>query len=165
MRGQLDGAVRGQLLPGGDPIEVLRNLVRLMRGGSTFGAALRTPLALVVGKFDTLAELADVEGGPLAPVMGNLGASFHLDPSMEPAFLRDDADRLQAELESLLVRLNARSLLNLVDASFVDRRLFAVSALGALPDSEYVSARGIAPFRVLDPLKWALARTGVIPES
>ncbi len=165
VRGQLDGAVRGQLLPGGDPIEVLRNLVRLMRGGSTFGAALRTPLALVVGKFDTLAELADVEGGPLAPVMGNLGASFHLDPSMEPAFLRDDADRLQAELESLLVRLNARSLLNLVDASFVDRRLFAVSALGALPDSEYVSARGIAPFRVLDPLKWALARTGVIPES
>ncbi|MCW2606751.1 MAG: hypothetical protein JWO60_1444 [Frankiales bacterium] len=166
VRGQLDGTVDTQQLQGGDPVEVLRNLIRLMRGGSSFGPALTTPLALVVGKFDTLAELADVEGGPMAPVMGNPGATFNLDPSLEPVFLRDDADRLQAELESLLVRLNARSLLNLVDASFEHRRLFAVSALGALPaDSESVSARGIAPFRVLDPLKWALSRTGLIPES
>lgn len=166
VRGQLEGSVDVGQMQGGDPVDVLRNLVRLMRGGSTFGPRLTTPLALVVGKFDTLAELADVEGGTLREVMGNPGATFNLDPSMEAHFLRDDADRLQAELESLLVRLNARSLLNLVDASFEHRRMFGVSALGDLPaDSESVSVRGIAPFRVLDPLKWALARTGVIPET
>ncbi len=166
VRGQLDGAVDTQQLQGGDPVEVLRNLIRLMRGGSAFGPPLTTPLALVIGKFDTLAELADVEGGPMRPVMGNVGATFNLDPSLEPTFLLEDADRLQAELESLLVRLNARSLLNLVDASYEHRRLFAVSALGALPaDAESVSARGIAPFRVLDPLKWALSRTGLIAQA
>ncbi len=164
VRGQLEGVVDAQSITGGDPVEVLGNLVRLMRGGVPFGEPLRTPLALVVAKFDTLAELAHVEGSPLSSIMGNRGAAFSRDPSMAQAFDTTDALLLQAEVESLLVRLQARNLLNLADSSFTDRRLFAVSALGNLPaDASTVSARGIAPFRVLDPFKWALARTGVVP--
>ncbi len=163
VRGQLEGAVPPQVQPGGDPVVVLRNLVRLIRGGVPFGEPVRTPLALVIAKFDTLAELATVEGGPLTDVMANAGATFNLDPSLAADFDRSDADRLQAELQSLLSRLHAGSLLRLVEQSFAEHRLFAVSALGALPaDADSLSPRGIAPFRVVDPLKWALSRTGMI---
>lgn len=166
IRGQLEGVAAPQRMDSGDPLEVLRNLIRLMHGGLAFGERLQIPLALVLAKFDTLAELAHIDGAPLASIMRNPGATFNLDPSMDPDFDRADAARLQAEVESLLVRLQARTLLNLVDSSFAERQLFAVSALGALPsDAQRVSARGIAPFRVLDPLKWAFARTGVISYS
>ena len=167
VRGQLEGVIAPQQqVAGGDPLDVLRNLVRLMRSGAPFGERLKTPLAVVLAKFDSLTELADVEGGPLSAVMANPGAAFNRDESLELGYDHRDAALLQAEVESLMSRLQARPLLNLVDTSFELRQLFAVSALGALPfDADRVSPRGIAPFRVLDPLKWALARNGVIPWS
>jgi len=38
-------------------------------------------------------------------------------------------------------------------------RYFAVSALGESPEGDMIHAGGIAPFRVLDPFKWAMQVT------
>ena len=165
IQAQLAGLVPDQRLNGGEPVAVLGNLIRLIRGGSLLGGGrLSTPLALVVAKFDVLAQLADVEGSPLESIMDNRGASYNIDPSLEPHLDAEDLSRLQAEVESLLTKLHAQSLLNLADSAFDIRQTFAVSALGALPYSaDRVNFHGIAPFRVLDPLKWAFARRGIIP--
>lgn len=162
---QLAGLLPDQRLTGGDPVAVLGNLIRLVRGGPLLGGArLATPLALVLAKFDVLAQLAEVQGSPLESVMDNRGASYNIDPSLDPQLDLDDAARLAAEVESLLARLHGQALLNLVDDSFDTWHTFAVSALGALPYSaDRVNVHGIAPFRVLDPLKWVLARRGTIP--
>ncbi len=165
IRAQLAGVVQDQRITGGDPVTVLNNLVRLIQGGSSVAAGrISTPLALVVAKFDVLADLAEVEGSPLEDIMDNRGAAYNLDPSLDPAVDVQDLLRLQAEVESLLTKLNARNLLNLAESYFETRQTFAVSALGDHPFSaQSVSVRGIAPFRVLDPLRWALARTATIP--
>jgi hypothetical protein len=147
-----------------DPVVVLRHLMRLMGSRSMLGDALAPALAVVVAKFDTLQELATVEDGPLSEEMSNLGARFNLDPSLEPTFSFADSDGLQAEVGSLLKKVHAQPLLNLINESFGKHQLFAVSALGHLTeDAARVSARGIAPFRVLDPLKWVLALQGIVP--
>ena len=162
---QLAGLVPDQRLRGGDPVTVLGNLIRLIRGGPLLGGArLNTQLALVLAKFDVLAQLAEVQGSPLESIMDNRGASYNIDPSLDRHLDLADLARLQAEVESLLTKLHAQSLLNLVENTFTIRQTFAVSALGALPYSaDRVNFHGIAPFRVLDPLKWVLARKGTIP--
>lgn len=164
IRSQLAGLVP-ETAVGAQPLEVLSNLVSLMHGGRTMSAQrLDTPFGLVVSKFDTLHQLVQVRGAGWGPVMDNPGAAFNCDPGpAEPTLSTRDADLLQAEVHSLLTRLQAQSLLNKVEESFSERRLFAVSALGAPPaNPEVVNRRGIAPFRVVDPLRWALSRSGVL---
>ena len=165
IRAQLAGVVQETSMTGADPSAVLTNLIRLIRGGASVGGGqLPTPFALVVAKFDVLADLAEVEGSPLSHIMDNRGAAYNLDPSLEQGVDEDDQQRLEAEVESLLIKLNARNLLNMVQNLFVTHRTFAVSALGDHPFSaQSTNARGIAPFRVLDPVRWALARSGAIP--
>jgi hypothetical protein len=157
IRQQLAGVVPDQRALGGDPYDVLTNLARLMRGESN---AIRTPLAVVVAKFDTLAELRNVAGAPLAAALRHAGAAYSRDPSLNaPDYDHEDGELLSAEVSSLLTRLDARPLLSLVGREFGDSRMFAVSALGAAPTGQTLHPRGIAPFRCLDPLKWVLSRT------
>jgi hypothetical protein len=157
---EISRLIRG-LLPaadkvGSDPVSVLDNLARLLRHG-TGGQAVQVPVGVVLSKFDVLQELSEVEHPTWAPVMRNRGAAFQRDPSMKSVvFDRDDAVLLALEVDALLDRLQAKGLLNLLDHTFTHVRVFAVSALGRQPVGERLHGSGIAPFRVLDPLKWVL---------
>lgn len=162
---QLTGIVKA---PGGQRLEtlgVLANLARLMRGSQSLSSApITTPLALVLGKFDTLHELKRVEGSKWLPVVTNVGAAISRDPSLDGAeYDVDDAQLLQAEVEGMLTELGARPLLNFAHSNFATLQLFAVSSLGAPPSlANDINPRGLAPFRVLDPLRWVLYNQGVL---
>ena len=43
----------------------------------------------------------------------------------------------------------------MLDETAETYRFFAASALGESPDGKMIHSGGIAPFRVLDPIKWA----------
>jgi hypothetical protein len=164
IRRQLAGVIPEQSAVGGDPLSVLGNLVRLMR---TSDQPIATPLAVVLAKFDTLQELRSVVGSPWQAVMANAGAAYSRDTSLNRPPIYDDEDGrlLDAEVASLLSRLNAHQMLNRVRQEFALSRLFAVSALGSAPVGQALHPRGIAPFRCLDPLKWILSRQGVLDRT
>ena len=164
IRLQLAGVISEQAAVGGDPMSVLGNLVRLMR---TSEQPIAIPLAVVLAKFDTLHELGAVVGSPWQAAMANAGAAYSRDPSLNrpPAYDEADGRLLDAEVSSLLTRLNARALLNRVRQEFSNNRMFAVSALGAASVGQALHPRGIAPFRCLDPLKWLLAGQGVLDRT
>jgi hypothetical protein len=164
VRRQLAGVVPEQSAVGGDPMSVLGNLVRLMRTGDQ---PITTRLAIVLAKFDLLQELSNVVGSPWQAAMANAGAAYSRDPSLNRPLAYDEADGrlLDAEVTSLLTRLNARPLLNRVRQEFAHSRMFAVSALGAAPVGQALHPRGIAPFRCVDALKWILADQGVVDQT
>ncbi len=146
---------------GGEPLQVLDNLSRIIRGDDQ--SRVQVPLAVVLSKFDALRELQRVPDSSWDGVMNNTGAAINRDASPEPHFDPDDADLLQAEVTSILARLNEQAVINRLEAEFACTRLFAVSALGAPPKGRGLHAQGIAPFRCLDPLKWVMSRTGAVP--
>jgi hypothetical protein len=122
-------------------------------------------LALIISKFDTLQLLRATDwSNDYTAIMQNAGAAFFRDPG--PYGVPDETD-------SRLMHEEVRSLLMMVDQSPLvasvhragrrgGHRFFAVSALGDPPNGRVLNARGIAPFRCLDPLRWVLADTGVL---
>jgi hypothetical protein len=155
IRQQLVGVVPEQRALGGDPVAVLENVARLADPGEP---RVRTPLAVALAKFDTLYELRRVAGSPLAAAMRNAGAAYSRDPSLNsPQYDEHDGALLDAEIRSLLARMNGQALINRIGQQFARTRLFAVSALGAAPTGQSLNARGITPFRCLDPLKWIMS--------
>nr|WP_286980674.1 hypothetical protein [Corynebacterium sp. UBA5992] len=148
-------ATQGEL--GASPLDVLRNLLILVGEDAP-------PLAVTVSKFDTLQKLELVSGTEWAKIMGNHGAAFRRDTGWNFSF--DDAQILDLEVESLLLLMQADDLVNTVhrigkreEGAF---QYFAVSALGESPQGEELSRSGIAPFRVLDPIRWLLSSRGVM---
>jgi hypothetical protein len=98
-----------------------------------------------------------VEGSTWLPVVNNVGAAVNRDPSLDAIYDPDDAELLEAEVEGILADLGAQPLLNYARSNFSTVRLFAISSLGAPPSlANDINPRGIAPFRVLDPLRWVL---------
>jgi hypothetical protein len=158
IKNQLRGLVPDQTL-GGEPWVVLKNTLRLVQGG--------TPrLAVILSKFDTLQALRKIKGGgEWSSIMRNAGAAFFRDPGPTVATSNDmDGEQLHEEVRSLLIKLAAGALVNRVEVAGArgGYRFFAVSALGDSPKGESLNPRGIAPFRCLDPLRWAMAPTGVL---
>jgi len=145
---------------GGLPRTVLNNLLELL------GPA-RPPLGIVVSKFDALQRLSEVQDQSWSHVMRNLGAGYLRDPGIDAKdFDTKDGELVSLEVESLLHRLNARELLitlrNPPGGGSFDYRFFAVSALGHPTEGTKLSEFGISSYRVLDPVKWALSRRGII---
>lgn len=160
VRDQLQDLIPAQLHEGGDPAVVLNNLNLLIGAG-------RPRLAVVLSKFDTMQALRKVEGTGLSRIMSNMGAAFMRDPgAQQTSFDLEDAALLHAEVRSLLQRLGATNLVTAVErpnsGRTLDHRFFTVSALGAPTDGEQLHDRGIASFRCLDPIRWALHRDGVL---
>lgn len=144
---------------GGDPLSVLERTIELMQGGSP-------RLAVVMAKFDIVHQRAGVEvNDDLAAILRNLGAAFGTDAS--PLAPADDAESefLHEEIRSLLLRLDQRAFLTDVRQAPGEHRFFAVSALGESPHGEKLDTGGIVPFRCLDPLRWVLAGTGMLPRG
>ncbi|MGJ3509665.1 hypothetical protein [Enemella sp. A6] len=161
VRDQLRDLIPAQLHEGGDPALVLENLHRLIGPG-------QPRLGVVLSKFDTMQALRDVEGTQLSRIMSNSGAAFIRDSGLTlgPALNPVDADQLHAEVRSLLQRLGAGHIVTAVERPHsgrsLDHRFFVVSALGAPTDGQNLHDHGIASFRVLDPIRWALQREGVL---
>lgn len=154
---RLKGLVPAQQV-GGDPKQVLQSTLALLQGGAP-------RLAVIMSKFDTVQALREVEGrGDWAEIMRNAGAAFFRDPGPLGHVDPLDGALLHEEVRSLLIRLGQGQLVSRLEA--VGRRggyrFFALSALGDPPRGQSLSARGIAPFRCLDPLHWALAETGML---
>ncbi|WP_297007708.1 hypothetical protein [uncultured Corynebacterium sp.] len=177
IRTYLQGIIPPQALTGGDPESVLRNLFRILEGA-------RPKLAVTISKFDTLQKLSETTGSQWSQIMGNNGAAFRRDSGW--TYDRNDQRLLHMEIESLLRFMEADRLVNLIgqdygwtqDAAnpggqhFSEPHIrpdlwqyFAVSALGESPRGEKLSRHGIAPYRVLDPVRSILAPYGVFEES
>ena len=141
---------------GGDGMRVLRHVLSLMNGHSPTGKT-SIPIAVALSKADVLQSLRDVEGVEWQDIMNRPGAALQRDPSLQGAgFDRADGELLHWEVLGLLERLNAVVLTSLLTERAENFQFFAVSALGAAPEGSALDAGGIAPFRVLDPFKWAL---------
>lgn len=160
IRAKVQDLVPTQLRLGGDPNVVLGNLLNII-GTAT------PPLAVILSKFDAMHELRNVDDVHWQSIMSNSGAAFMRDPSLDHAsYDHADGELLHEEVRSLLHRLNANHLVLSLEqpnsGHKIPYRYFAVSALGESPRGETVNARGIAPFRCVDPVKWILSLNGVI---
>ena len=138
--------------------EVLDTTLNLVSQGSP-------RFAMIISKFDTLQLLrtAEYETGFTA-IMQNSGAAFFRDPGPYGRPNNEDGRLLDEEVRSLLLLVDQGPLVASVQRAGRGGRcrFFAVSALGEPPNGEVLNARGIAPFRCLDPLRWALSDTGVL---
>ncbi|WP_155992010.1 hypothetical protein [Nocardioides sp. URHA0032] len=160
IRHMLSDAVPSDSRVGGDGTAVLQHLLSLMTGKKV-GARTGIPLAVVLSKFDTMQELRRVEGTEWSRIMNRPGSPLQRDPSLRSAwFDAADADLLHMEVRALLDRLEATGVTAMIEESAESYRYFAVSALGASPEGEMLHSGGMAPFRVLDPFKWALQVAG-----
>jgi hypothetical protein len=160
----------GRLIPtgiktGGDPDIVLKAVERIVGHRQPE----RLMFAVAITKFDSLHLLetldTDVEW---QAIMSNPGSAFRRDAQRTSIIHRSDGNTLAKgsgedgkllhfELVSLLQRLNSRFYNKLNELGW-QYTLFAVSALGSMPQSKTrKSPRGMTPFRCLDPVLWILA--------
>lgn len=159
IRDQLQDLLPSQSVSGGDPRGVLNNLMMAVGRG-------QPKLAVILSKFDALRVLRNVEGSEWSMTMSNSGAAYLRDTSDDERYNELDGRLLHEEVRSLLIALNAGSMVAAVEnpASqlHLDRRYFVVSALGAPPSGQRLHARGIAPFRCADPVRWVTSSFGVL---
>lgn len=159
IRDQLRDLLPPQSWGGGDPRSVLSNLLLAVGQG-------RPRLAVIVSKFDTLRVLSEVEGSAWSQVMSNPGAAFMRDSSATWQYDELDGQLLHEEVRSLLLRLQGGSIVAAIENPSSGVRLhyryFVVSSLGQPPTGNRLNARGIAPFRVPDPLRWVTAGFGAL---
>ncbi|GAA1201063.1 TRAFAC clade GTPase domain-containing protein [Brevibacterium paucivorans] len=151
---RLNDLVPTQARSSGSPVQVLDNLQRRI------GATQPTPrVGIALSKFDVMQTLADIDDQDWSRVMANRGSAM-----MRERLTSDDAETdqllLHQEVKSLLLRMGADEIVNKIEnphtGQQIPHRFFAISALGYAPVGEQVSSLGIAPFRVLDPLQWAM---------
>lgn len=159
IRDQLQDLLPPQPFSGGEPRSVLGNLLVAVNPG-------QPKLAVILSKFDVLRALRDVQGSEWSLVMSNGGAAFLRDTSDGKQYDDVDGQLLDQEVRSLLVRLHGGSIVSAVENPSAGARLatryFAVSALGHPPTGNRLHARGIAPFRCVDPARWVTSQFGVL---
>jgi hypothetical protein len=144
--------------PGGDPKSVLDTTLDLIGGGGP-------RIGVILSKFDSMQALRTVDGGgEWTAIMQNAGSTLFRDLGPTVWSNGIDGELLHEEVRSLLLKLEAAPFVATVERRASGgrpdgHRFFAVSALGEPPVGADLSARGIAPFRCLDPLRWALPPT------
>ena len=150
------GLIPDALELGADGVKILGQVVDLMNG-HRLGVKSPIRLAVIVSKFDVLQILRVHAGSAWAQAMNRPGAPVQRDPSMRAArYDPDQAELLDQEIRGLLELMGAGSLQHMLEESVDTYQFFGVSALGQAPDGEILHAGGIAPFRAVEPLKWAL---------
>jgi hypothetical protein len=159
IRDQLQDLLPAQMFSGGDPRSVLNNVMSAIGRG-------QPRLAVILSKFDALRLLRDVEGSEWSLIMSNAGAAYLRDTSDAQHYDDVGGRLLHEEVRSLLMRLNAGSMVAAVENPSSGMRLahryFVVSSLGQPPSGNRLHARGIAPFRCADPVRWATSSFGLL---
>jgi hypothetical protein len=159
IRDQLEDLLPTQMFGGGDPRAVLNNVMLAIGRGEP-------KLAVILSKFDALRVLRDVEGSEWSLIMSNSGAGYLRDTSDAQRYDETGGQLLHEEVRSLLTRLNAGSMVAAVENPSTGMRLahryFVVSALGQPPSGDRLHARGIAPFRCADPVRWVTSSFGLL---
>lgn len=162
IRAMLARLVPDETRVGGDPRVVLSSLGRQL--GQHRPLPSNVPIAVVLSKFDVMQQLREVRDSQWRTIMQQQGAAFLRDPHYRTAGYNDaDGRLLDAEVRSLLELLGGQGLLAQTSQLSRVTRYFAVSSLGQHTRGERIHDRGISPFRCLEPVKWLLARRGVIP--
>jgi hypothetical protein len=155
IRDMLADIVPEPTLIGGESVDVLRYVLGLMTSRVP-GGRTKIPIAVVLSKVDVLQKLSQVTGTKWAAIMDRPGSPLQRDPSlMTPHYDDEDGRLLHAEVDGLLEMLGARTIRTMLKETADTYRFFAASALGESPDGGMVHSGGIAPFRALDPIKWA----------
>ena len=98
--------------------------------------------------------------------MSNSGASYLRDTSTSGQYDEIEGQLLHEDVRSLLLRLHGGAIVTAVENPSTGvpllHRYFVVSALGHPPVGNQLNARGIAPFRCADPLRWVTSGYGVL---
>ena len=116
------------------------------------GQRIDKPLAIVFTKMDTLLQSLK-ETSPLLR-----------SPPRNRYFDEADSLAVHAEIQRLLARWEGSRIDHIARLNYRTYRYFGVSALGETPtEDNRVSARGIRPYRVTNPVLWLLAQFGTIP--
>lgn len=150
------------------PEQILANLHEVAGAVRQGGADQLPPVGVILCKFDVLQrELRKLGDGEWDELLSNPGAAYMRDQSLvSTGYDEADAELLSLEVRSLLDKLGAQHFLNAVTRTprglEQQHRFFAVSALGHTPRTAALSSFGLTPFRVLDPVKWVLARKGAL---
>lgn len=114
---------------------------------------IKTPLAIALSKTDALNGMFP-EHSPLR--------RRHEHPG---AYDDSDGRHVHDEVRAWLQHWHGAEFDNIVANNFSDYRYFGLSALGTPPDGRTLSAAGVHPLRVEDPLLWLLARFNLIPTA
>lgn len=159
VRDSLHGLIAPQVGSTHKPIEVLSTVLNLVGEGDPL-------IAVVLSKFDSLQELRRIPNQPIAQIMGNAGAAVMRDPSPDVICDVNDITLVHHEVRGLLTILGAGNLVKAVENPARGRpfqhRFLAASSLGGATNGRRLAEEGIAPFRCLDPLAWALAAKGAL---
>jgi hypothetical protein len=141
--------------PADDPLDVIRRVTSLLRAKLARPASKRLPqaVAVAVTKIDALRP-AIAQHSPLHQGRPRTG---QLD--------RTDRALVDEQVRSLLERWGAGSLDRQLASDYRSHGLFALSALGHIPQDKVIDPAGITPYRVEDPLLWLLRRFHMISAS
>lgn len=170
IRNLLAGSVPMDAVSTAEPVAVLKNVVRAI-------GAHRPEIALTLAKFDIMQEIPRLNLSSTSAissdsvdwkqVMDNLGAAFRRAGSRHAKpYDAADAELLHQETHSMLLSLGAREMFNVLNQPTLglephDYRCYVVSSLGASPTGEHIDDSGIAPFRLLDPLRAQFSKLGL----
>jgi len=153
-------AVLPTLVPGADtPANVLARVTSLLYGSLRVpgNRRINKPIAVAFSKMDAFRYLPEVS--PL----------LH-EPPAGSSFNESDSIRVHRHIQALLREWAGHNLDNALASSFVRYRFFGLSALGESPrlvktgttTRQWVSDRGVQPWRVEDPFLWLLSQFRVI---
>lgn len=136
-----------------DPLAILRNVTGLVREQRSIAPPkkLPQPLGVVFSKLDAIRGLFDGE----SPVLR--------EPNSGSAYDRTEARSIGALLRAHVIEWLGPDFDRFVTENYETANYFAVSALGAQPQSDGRLARDVAPHRVADPLVWVLSEWNAIP--
>jgi len=152
--GALEGLIPRQMQEGvANPADVLMTVLRLVHPG-------RPNLVIAMSKFDAFSELRRVSSTALGRVMASPGSAMVRNPPLSGSFDREDSLLVHEEVRGLIQEVGADQLIKLAEP--FPHRFIGISSLGDSPRGESLSAHGISPHRILDPILWALASKNLI---
>ncbi|XVQ82306.1 TRAFAC clade GTPase domain-containing protein [Microbispora siamensis] len=128
-----------------DSMDVITRVTELLRIRD--GRRVKVPAAVALSKIDTLRERAERQSA--------------LHRAREPIGALDlnDREAVDEQIRGLLHEWQEGRLDRYLGQNYAHYSLFGLSALGGTPqDEKTVSATGIRPYRVEDPLLWLLYR-------